>query len=157
MPIEKLKAFLDEHEIKYATISHSPAFTALEIAVSAHIPAKEIAKTVMVTVDGKMAMAVLPATFQVDLEHLRWDMGANAVDLASEAEFSDLFPDCELGAMPPFGNLYGMDVFMATRLAEDKYIAFNAGTHTELIRMAFRDYERLVRPIELRFSQQAGT
>ena len=154
MPIRKVKAFLDEHQIKYATISHSPAYTALDIATSAHIPAKEIAKTVMVRVDGKMAMAVLPATFRVDLEHLQRDMAAESVDLASESEFEDLFPDCELGAMPHFGNLYEMDVFMATRLAEDKYIAFNAGSHTELIQMAFRDYVRLVRPIELLFSAQ---
>ena len=153
--IKKLKAFLDEQQIKYTTISHSPAFTALEIAASAHIPAKEIAKTVMITLDGKMAMAVLPGTYKVDLEHLRWDMDADSVELASEKEFGDLFPDCQLGAMPPFGNLYGMDVFMATRLAEDRYIAFSAGSHTELIQMAFRDYVRLVRPIELNFSRQA--
>jgi Ala-tRNA(Pro) deacylase len=153
--INKLKAFLDKQQIKYTTISHSPAFTALEIAASAHIPAKEIAKTVMITVDGKMAMAVLPGTYKVDLEHLRRDMDADSVELASEEEFGDLFPDCKLGAMPPFGNLYGMDVFMATRLAEDRYIAFNAGSHTELIQMAFRDYVRLVRPIELNFSHEA--
>ncbi len=154
MPIRKLKAFLDENGVKYVTITHSPAFTAQEVAASAHIPGKEIAKTVMIKVDGKMAMAVLPATYKVDLEQLRQAIGAKTLELATEEEFKDLFPECELGAMPPFGNLYGMDVFMAAALAEDEEIAFNAGTHTELIKMAFPDYVRLVHPVELRFAME---
>ena len=106
----------------------------------------------MVKVDGTMAMAVLPASYQVDFDLLKTATGAQEVELATEAEFKDLFPDCELGAMPPFGNLYGMDVFMAASLAEDEEIAFNAGSHTELIRMAFPDYVRLVNPVQLHFS-----
>ncbi|QXD14506.1 YbaK/EbsC family protein [Rhodocaloribacter litoris] len=152
MPVQKLKSYLDANGVKYVTISHSPAFTAQEVAASAHVPGREMAKTVMIKVDGKMAMAVLPATFKVDLEMLRQALGAQNVELATEEEFKDLFPDCELGAMPPFGNLYGMDVFMAATLAEDEEIVFNAGTHTELIRMAFPDYVRLVKPVELQFS-----
>ena len=153
MPIRKLKAFLNENDIRYVTISHSTAYTAQEIAASAHIPGKELAKTVMIKVNGTMAMAVLPASYQVDFDLLKTATGAEAVELATEEEFQNLFPECELGAMPPFGNLYGMDVFMAASLAEDEEIAFNAGSHTELIRMAFPDYVRLVEPVQLHFSK----
>ncbi|HET7038690.1 MAG TPA: YbaK/EbsC family protein, partial [Gemmatimonadales bacterium] len=110
-------------------------------------------KTVMVKVNGDMAMAVLPAPLQVDLRHLRELIDAERVELASEAEFKALFPECEPGAMPPFGSLYGMETYVAGRLAEDEYIAFNAGTHTELIRMRYRDFERLVDPRVLEFAR----
>ena len=146
MPGEKTREFLDSHYVKYITISHSPAFTAQEIAASAHIPGKELAKTVMVKIDGTMAMAVLPASAKVDFELLQDVAGADEVELATEKEFADLFPECEVGAMPPFGNLYDMAVYVADTLADDAEIAFNAGTHSELIRIAYQDYERLVRP-----------
>ena len=146
MPVRKLKEFLDSHNVKYVTIKHSSAFTAQEIAATAHIPGKELAKTVMVKLDGKMAMAVLPASYQVDMDHLRKATGAKNVQLASEQEFRDMFPDCEVGAMPPFGNLYAMQVFSAKVLAEDDEIAFNAGSHIELIRLPYKDFERLVQP-----------
>lgn len=152
MPVKKLREFLDRHQIKYVTISHSQAFTAQQIAASAHIPGKELAKTVMVKLDGKMAMAVLPASFQVDFELLKEATGARRVELADEEEFKYLFPQCEVGAMPPFGNLYDMDVYVAESLTEDREIAFNAGSHTELIRMAYIDFERLVQPKVLTFS-----
>ena len=155
MPVQRLKAFLDENRIKYVNIRHSQAFTAQEIAASAHIRGKDLAKTVVVRVDGKMAMAVLPASARVDLKALKDVTGAHHVDLASEKEFRDRFPDCELGAMPPFGNLYDMDVFASARLTEDEEIAFNAGTHTELIRLSYRDFERLVRPRILAFSTES--
>jgi Ala-tRNA(Pro) deacylase len=146
MPVQKLKEFLDKNNIRYVVIKHSAAFTAQEIAASAHIPGKELAKTVMVKIDGKMAMAVLPASYRVDMERLKRVTGANSVELASEQEFKDMFPACELGGMPPFGSLYGMDVFVAESLAEDEEIAFNAGSHTELVRLAYSDFERLVQP-----------
>ncbi len=146
MPVQKLKQFLDENHVKYVTISHSPAYTAQEIAASAHIPGKELAKTVMVKIDGKMAMAVLPASFQIDFERLRKLAGAENVELAGEDEFQSLFPNCEVGAMPPFGNLYGMDVYVESHLTEDEQIAFNAGSHTELVKLAYKDFERLVKP-----------
>lgn len=152
MPVARLKEFLDSHNVKYVTISHSPAITAQEIAASAHIPGKELAKTVMVKIDGKMAMAVLPASHQVDFDLLKEVTGAERVELATEKEFSDLFPQCEVGAMPPFGNLYGMDVIVSKNLAEDDQIAFNAGSHTELIRLAYNDFERLVGPKVVRLS-----
>lgn len=152
MPAKRLKEFLDSKNIKYITISHSPAYTAQAIAASAHVSGKELAKTVMVKVDGKMAMAVLPASYQVDFDLITEAVGAKNVELASEPEFKDLFSECEVGAMPPFGNLYDMDVFVAARLAEDDEIAFNAGSHTELIKMSFKDFERLVKPKVVAFS-----
>jgi Ala-tRNA(Pro) deacylase len=153
MPIRKLRELLDDRRVKYVTVRHSPAYTAQEVAASAHISGYEIAKTVMVKVDGKLAMAVLPAPLHVDLAHLKELIGADRVALAGEGEFKALFPECEPGAMPPFGALYGMDTYVAERLAEDEYIAFNAGTHTELIRMRYRDFELLARPRVLAFSR----
>jgi len=147
MPVQKLREFLDSNQVKYVTISHSVAYTAQEIAASAHIRGKELAKTVMVMVDGELAMAVLPASLQLDLDRLKEVAGVGSVRLATEAEFKDRFPGCETGAMPPFGNLYGMKVFADQALAEDQEIAFNAGTHSELIRMAWADYQRLASPV----------
>jgi Ala-tRNA(Pro) deacylase len=152
MPATKLKDFLDDNKVKYVVISHSPAYTAHEIAASAHVPAKELAKTVMVKIDGKIAMAVLPSSHRVDLDALQAATGAKKIELATEDEFRDLCPGCALGAMPPFGNLYGLPIFVAIRLAEDKEIAFNAGTHTELVKMAYADFERLVQPKVLKFT-----
>jgi len=152
MPVTKLKEFLDGQNIKYVTISHSSAFTAQEVAASAHIPGKALAKTVMVKLDGKLVMAVLPASYRVDLELLKKATGAPEAEVASEQDFRGVFPECETGAMPPFGNLYQMEVFVDQRLREDEEIAFNAGSHTELIKMTYGDFERLVSPIALRFS-----
>jgi Ala-tRNA(Pro) deacylase len=152
MAEQKLRRFLDEHQVKYVKISHSPAFTAQEIAASAHIPGKEVAKTVVVKVDGKISMAVLPASYRVDLMALAKAIGAEKANLAEEKEFRDKFGACEVGAMPPFGNLYDMDVYVAENLTEDKEIAFNAGSHEELIRMKYDDYSRLVRPRVVRFA-----
>ncbi|MBI2471608.1 MAG: YbaK/EbsC family protein [Planctomycetes bacterium] len=152
MPVKKLNEFLDSHSIKYVVISHSRAFTAQETATSAHIPGKELAKTVMVKMNGKMAMAVLPASCKVDFDLLKKTTEAVTIDIANEKEFKDLFPDCEIGAMPPFGNLYGMEVFLAKTLTEDREIAFNAGSHRELVKMAYKDFERLVKPKIVKFS-----
>jgi len=152
MPVKKLKDFLDSNKIKYVAVSHSEAFTAQEIAASARIPGKELAKTVMVKLDGKMAMAVLPASYMVDFDLLKKASGAKKVELAGEKDFKDMFPECDVGAMPPFGNLWDMDVFVAETLAEGEEIAFNAGSHTELIRLAYKDFERLVEPKVVKFS-----
>jgi|SRR5208337_954164 len=152
MPAKKLKEFLDAHQVKYVTIRHSEAYTAQEIAALAHIRGKELAKTVMVKVDGKMAMAVLPASNKVDMNLLNAAAAAESIGLATESEFKKLFPDCETGAMPPFGNLYGMSVFADASLTKDDQIAFSAGSHDELIRMAYKDFERLVQPVIAEFS-----
>ncbi len=146
MPVQKIKQFLDEHKVKYTIISHSAAYTAQEIAESAHIPGRELAKTVVVDIDDKKAMVVQPATSMVNLGRLKKAIGATNVSLAEEKDFQTLFPDCEVGAMPPFGNLYGMDVYVSESLTLDDEIAFNAGSHTELIRLAYSDFASLVEP-----------
>jgi len=152
MPVKKLKDFLDQQKVKYVCISHSPAYTAQEVAASAHVSGKDMGKTVIMKLDGKTAMAVLPAHRKIVLQDLRDVTGADQVRFASEQEFQALFPDCETGAMPPFGNLYGMDVYVAPGLAEEEEIAFNAGSHTEVIKMAYRDFETLVKPKVLSFT-----
>lgn len=152
MPVRKVKELLDMENIRYVTVSHSVAYTAQEIAARAHVRGKNLAKTVMVKIDGKMAMAVLPSTYKVDFDLLTKAAGANDVELATEAEFKDMFPDCDVGAMPPFGNLYGLDVYVAKTLAEDDEIVFNAGTHAELIKLPYAEYERLVKPKVVKIS-----
>lgn len=145
MPTDKLKSFLDENAVKYVTIRHSPAYTASEIAQSAHIPGRELAKTVMVKAGDDLAMVVLPASQRVDTARISKAAGGETVVLAKEEEFRARFPGCEVGAMPPFGNLYGMKVYLSPKLAEDEEIAFNAGSHTELIRLKYADFERLAK------------
>ncbi|MGB8319999.1 MAG: YbaK/EbsC family protein [Ignavibacteriaceae bacterium] len=152
MPLQKLKEFLDKENVKYVSIKHSSAFTAQEIAAIAHVPGKELAKTVMVKINGKMAMAVLPASYKIDISLLKEITGAGDVRLADETEFKDKFPDCEVGAMPPFGNLYNMDVYAAQSLEDDEEIVFNACTHTELIKLSFKDFKKLVNPKIIEFS-----
>ena len=152
MPVRKLRAFLDQEKIKYINIIHSTAYTAQEVAASAHITGRELAKTVIVELDGNMAMAVLPANRKIVLQDLREVTGSEEVKFASEEQFKQAFPDCETGAMPPFGNLYGMDVYAAESLTENDQIAFNAGSHTEVIKMAYKDFERLVRPRVVSFT-----
>jgi Ala-tRNA(Pro) deacylase len=146
MPNQKLKAFLDQAGVRYVTITHSSAFTAPEVAASAHVKGREFAKTVIVRIDGTMAMAVVSANHHVDVESLRRLTGAKKVEVAGEREFKDLFPGCDVGAMPPFGHLWGVDVYADARLAEHGDIAFNAGLHTELVRMRWSDYEALEKP-----------
>lgn len=154
MPVRKLKDFLDGEGVKYVTVTHSVAYTAQEIAARAHVRGKNLAKTVVVKLDGKIAMVVLPATFKIDFELLEKASGAKEIELASEREFKDMFPDCELGAMPPFGNLYGFDVYVAKTLTEGEEIAFNAGSHTELLKLPYADFERLVKPKVVRISMR---
>src|SRR2546428_1524298 len=152
MPVKKLKEFLDGRKVKDMSLTHSPAYTATEVAESTHIPGRELAKTVMVKLDAKMAMVVLPSTRKVDLNLLRESVGAEEARLATEDEFKSLFPDCETGAMPPFGNLYGLDVYVAPKLTEDEQIGFNAGSHTEVIKMKYKDFAELVRPKAVRMT-----
>lgn len=146
MPGLKLKQFLDENKIKYVTITHSEAFTAQEVAEQSHLSGRIMAKSVIVDLDDQMAMAVLPSDRKIDLQYLRDITGSDRVKLATEDAFRQRFPDCETGAMPPFGNLYGMDVYVAESLNDNDEIAFNAGTHTETIKMAYADFDRLVKP-----------
>ena len=146
MTLSKLRKFLDSHHIKYLVISHSLAYTAQGVAALAHVSGKELAKTVIVKIDGILAMAVVPASFHVDMDRLKILTGAQVVELATEAEVKDAFPDCETGAMPPFGNLYDMSVYADMNLAEHEEITFTAGAHRELVRMHWDDVLRLVNP-----------
>ena len=146
MPAKKLKEFLDSKGAKYESVSHSPAYSAQRVAASAHISGKELAKTVIVRIDGEFAMAVLPASCRVHLGRLKSALSASHAELATEAEVEKLFPDCEKGAVPPFGNLYDLDVYVAEQLTADEEIVFSAGTHKELMRTSYKDFARLVEP-----------
>lgn len=152
MILQRLKVFLDSHQVKFVVVTHSAAYTALEIAALARIPGKEIAKTVILKADGKMIMAVLPASHMADFTSLRELTGTHHIELANEYTFKNLFPECEVGAMPPFGNLFNIDVYVSEALAEDEMIAFNAGTHKELVKMTYRDFVQLVQPKIGKFS-----
>lgn len=157
MPVRQLKEFLDRNNVKYVNITHSTAYTAQEIAALTHTKGRDLAKTVIVKLDGAQAMAVLPASFHVDLERFKVSVGAKEVALATESEFRTRFPGCETGAMPPFGNLFQMPVYVDESLTRDLEISFNAGTHNELIRLAYSDFDRLARPTVLRFVAEKAT
>jgi Ala-tRNA(Pro) deacylase len=152
MPATKLTQFLEDHHVEYETIRHSPTYTAQKTAAAAHVAGKELAKTVMIRVDGQLAMAVLPAPMHVDFRALGAALNGAKVTLADEDEFRAQFPDCEVGAMPPFGNLYDLDVYVDRQLSRDETIAFNACSHTELIQMPYREYVALVQPTVLEFA-----
>jgi Ala-tRNA(Pro) deacylase len=162
MVLQKLREYLDSRNIRYSVITHSPTYTAQETASIAHLPGREIAKTVIVKTDGHLMMVVLPASEMLDLRSLRKAIGTEHVELAHEDEFGKIFEECEAGAMPPFGNLYGMDVVVANDLTQDRDIAFNAGTHHELVRMAYKDFDRLVQPkmaavgVPRRYREESG-
>ena len=146
MPMTRLVEFLKANGVPHQVIPHPLAFTATSVAGAAHIPGREMAKTVVVDLDGQHVLAVVPAHRKVDLERLRQATDSYHADLCEEWEFVRDFPDCEPGAMPPFGNLYGLEVYVEPHLAEDAEIAFNAGNHTEVVRMAYKDFERLTHP-----------
>jgi Ala-tRNA(Pro) deacylase len=153
MPIlRKLQEYLDRQHIKYQVLSHSPAYTAQEVAALQHIPGKQMAKVVMVKKEnGTPVMLVLPASHQVDFAKLRQVLGERA-ELEQEQEFRTLFPGCEVGGEPPFGNLFDLDTLVDASLAEDEEIVFNAGSHWETVRMRYDDYARVLHPRIARFA-----
>ena len=155
MPTRKLLSWLDENQVKYATVRHSIAYTAQETAESAHVSGKDFAKTVMVRLDDAMAMAVLRGDDKLDVDLLRAAAGARDARIADEAEFQGLFPGVDVGAMPPFGNLWDLPVFADEALAGDHAIAFNAGSHSELVRLAWADFERLAKPVVARIAMDS--
>ena len=144
--VRRLTDYLDKNSVKYVVLTHSPAYTALEVAVTTHVPGREVAKAVMVNAEGKMCMAVLPSSYMIDFGALQKALGKADAELAAEADFRESFPECEVGAMPPFGNLFGIEVYVDQHLIEQPEIIFNAGTHRELIKMATDDFQRLVQP-----------
>ena len=147
MRASRVKEFLDSNRIQYTAIVHPTSYTAQGTAAHAHVLGKKLAKTVIVRIDSQLAMAVLPASAQLDVGAIKRQSKARSATLAAEPEFEFKFPDCDLGAMPPFGNLYGMAVYVYEFLTCDREIAFNAGSHNELVRMSYEDFERLVNPI----------
>lgn len=149
MPIQQLQDFLDDANVEYMCLTHPPAFTAKELARHVKIAGDKVVKTVIIELDGKMAMLVMPATWRVRWESLSRILDTDFVDLADEQAFQDSFPDCEVGAMPPFGNLFGMTVYCAESLTEQPELAFAAGTHTESLHMKTRDFLNLVQPMVL--------
>lgn len=147
MPTKRLKDYLDSHHVKYVAMAHSPAFTAQEVAAAAHVSGKQIVKTVIIKLgNDNLAMVVLPAHDHINFATLKEITNVTNVDLATEAEFKAKFPECEVGAMPPFGNLYDMPVFVSSLLTGYDQILFNGGTHSELVKMSYQDFERLVKP-----------
>ncbi len=154
--LNKLLAYLEENKVEYARHSHPTAYTAREVASVEHVPAHKIAKTVVVLSENGFAMAVLPGDSLLDLEGIRALLGVSRLRLATEGELGELFPDCELGAMGPFGNLCGLPVYVDAELAREESIAFNAGTHRDVIHMRFADFQRLVNPKMLSLSRHAA-
>ncbi|TLX72147.1 YbaK/EbsC family protein [Labilibacter sediminis] len=156
MPLSKLEAYLRNQDVSFNKIVHHKTYTAQRTAADTHISGKEIAKTVIMKIDNDMCMVVLPGNMQVDINLLKEATGAKDVRLATEIEFKDMFENCEVGAMPPFGNLYGMPVYVAEALKEDVFIAFNAGSHSLLIQMKYADFERLVQPTVFKLAYHAS-
>jgi Ala-tRNA(Pro) deacylase len=151
---DRLEGYLRENRVPFEAQHHPRAVAAQEVAASEHVPGKMLAKTVMVLADGKLTMLALPATYQVDLEKAAAALGAGEVRLAEEEEFEGNFPDCEVGAMPPFGNLYDVPVWADESLAEDETIVFRAGTHTDTMSIKYADFERLVEPTVAEFARR---
>ena len=147
----KLTEYLDQQKVTYQVCSHRPAFTAQRMAAEEHIPGANVAKPVVVQADGRYYMCVLPACCKVDLEMLRSQLGAGEIQLASEEELTRLFPECELGAEPPFGNIFGMVTLMDKDLGKNGYIVCQAGQHDQAIRINLRDYEMVVHPRVMHF------
>jgi Ala-tRNA(Pro) deacylase len=144
--LRKLKDYFEKNQIPYEVGYHVRVYTAQEVAAFQHVPGKEMAKVVMVKADGKMVMLVLPSSYQVDMKKLKGVLNCKKVGMAKEEEFQELFPDSEIGAMPPFGNLYNLEVWVDQVLTEDESIVFRAGTHVETLKIKYKDYVRLVNP-----------
>ena len=144
--LKKLRDYFEKNQVAYEVGFHPEVFTAQEIAAAQHIPGKEMVKVVMVKADGKMLMLVLPASYQIDMKKLKKVLKAKKVGIAKEKQFEELFPDCEVGAMPPFGNLYNLEVWVDQVLTEDASIVFQAGNHIETMRIKYSDYAGLVNP-----------
>lgn len=150
--LRKLQEYLDANQVKYQVLTHSEAYTAQEIAALQHVPGRQMAKVVMVKKDGIPIMTVLPASHRINFARLQEVLGGR-VELETEKEFRDLFPGCETGAEPPFGNLFNLEVWADTSLAEGEEIVFNAGTHRQTVRMRYEDFARLVKPRMATFAQ----
>lgn len=148
----KLEAHLREKGVKYQTMTHPAAYTAQEVAEAQGVKGQQVAKVVMVSADGRMAMLVMPASYRLNFQRVREALGAKEARLATEAEFSHLFPDCETGAMPPFGSLYEVPVYVDRSLTEDEAIVIQAGSHSDTIKIPYQEFARLERPVVADFA-----
>jgi len=148
----RLEQYFRDNGVGFQIMTHPTAYTAQELAAAQRVPGKQVAKVVMALADGKIVMLVMPASFRIDFAKIRDALGAKEARLAKEKEFSDLFPDCDVGAMPPFGNLYSVPVYVDRALADDGEIVFQAGTHQDTMKIAYQDYARLAQPIVADFA-----
>ena len=144
--LKKLKDYLEKNQVRYEVGYHERVYTSQEIAAAMHVPGKELTKVIMVKADGKMVMLVLPASYRVETKKLKKVFQCKRLGIAKEKDFEELFPDCEIGAMPPFGNLYNLEVWVDQILTEDEFIVFQAGSHVETLQIKYNDYARLVNP-----------
>ncbi|KEQ12145.1 aminoacyl-tRNA deacylase [Endozoicomonas numazuensis] len=156
MAEQRVVDYLDHHRVAFSTCRHPPAFTAQEIAEKAHISGHNLAKTVVVKLDGKLALCILPATERVNFSQLRHAAGSHTAELAAEEEFASAFGHCELGATPPFGDLFGLPVFAVDSLDKGSFVAFNSGDSSELLVMGWQDFHELVHPVVLSRQQKAA-
>lgn len=141
-----VKDLLSDRGVTFEVLEHRSTFTAGQLAQAVHVRGDEVAKTVLLKADGKFLLAVLPSTHNIDMKKAKEAVGAGQVQLAAEHEFGDLFPDCEIGAVPPFGSQYGVKTLVDEPLTHDEEIVFEGNTHQEAIRMKYRDFERLEEP-----------
>ncbi|MBF8248972.1 MAG: YbaK/prolyl-tRNA synthetase associated region [Bacteroidetes bacterium] len=151
--MQDLLRYLDSNKVEYRVMEHSLAYSAHEVAVSTLVPERELAKAILVSVDGRFWMTALRADYRVNTQMIKRAFGSKQVHLAHEEDLESLFPDCQIGAMPPLGNLYGLPVMVDESLAEDEEIVFNACTHTRVIRMKFKDFKELVKPVILQLAE----
>ena len=148
----RVTEFLDKSAVPYQISEHPPTFTAQQMAAVEHEPGQFVAKPVIIKADGEYMMCVLSASYKIDLGELKDQLGANSVELAEETQIGKIFDDCELGAEPPFGNLYDMPTVMDKALESDDHITFQAGTHEKAVSMSMDEYRKLVKPKVLDFS-----
>ena len=158
MPIpRRVREYLDSKHVPHEWLPHAQAYTAQQVAHSIHVSGKHLAKTVVLSADGRLVMAVIPAAFRLNFQELRAQLEVKHLEMLSEEELEKLFPDCELGAVPPLGNLYGMEVWVDRALSESEDIVFCTGTHVDCVRMRYIDFSGLVEPQVGRFSDVWGT
>jgi len=149
----RIRDYLDSQKVPYEWLPHPQAFTAQEVAHSLHVSGKRLAKVVVLDADGRLVMAVLPASHRLNLPELKAEVSAQRLEMLPESELVKIFPDCDLGAIPPFGNLYGIDVYVDRAVVKAGEIVFTAGTHVDAARMEYSDYAALVQPSEGLFSE----
>jgi Ala-tRNA(Pro) deacylase len=151
---ERLEQYLHENGVGFEVMTHRQVFTMQEVAAELHVPGQQVAKVVLAKADGRMVMLVLPAPYRVNTDQVRDLVGAKKARRAEEEEFAGLFPDCDTGAMPPFGNLYDLPVYVDRSLAEERDIVFRIGSHRETMKLAYADFARLVKPTVGEFAWQ---